>query len=65
MSNSNADLTIIPPKNQIHLFGYEHYFKSFIKLYLKNKLPNTILLSGPKGSGKATFAYHFINYLLS
>ena len=28
-------------------------------------MPNTILLSGKKGSGKATFAYHFINYLLS
>ena len=28
-------------------------------------MPNVILLSGPKGSGKATFAYHFINYLLS
>ena len=65
MSNLNADLKIIPPRNQIHLFGYEHYFKSFIKLYLKNELPNIILLSGPKGSGKATFIYHFINFLLS
>ena len=37
----------------------------FIKLFHKSKLPNTILLSGLKGSGKATFAYHFINYLLS
>ena len=30
-----------------------------------NKLPNVIMLSGPRGSGKATFAYHFINYMLS
>ena len=56
---------ILPPKNQLQLFGYEDYFDSFIKLFNKNKLPNTILLSGLKGSGKATFAYHFINYILS
>jgi len=65
MRNLNTDLKITPPRNQFYLFGYERYFKSFIKLYLKNELPNTILLSGPKGSGKATFTYHFINFLLS
>jgi DNA polymerase III subunit delta' len=58
-------LEIVSPKNQLELFGYENYFNSFVKLYKKNKLPNTMLLSGPKGSGKATFAYHFINYILS
>ena len=65
MKDFDENLGIILPKNQIQLFGYEYYFNSFIKLYLKSKLPNTILLSGSKGSGKATFAYHFINYLLS
>lgn len=58
-------LEITPPKKQLELFGYENYFNSFVKLYKKNKLPNTMLLSGPKGIGKATFAYHFINYILS
>ena len=56
---------ILSPKNQLQLFGYDDYFNSFIKLFHKSKLPNTILLSGLKGSGKATFAYHFVNYLLS
>ncbi len=65
MIKDNENLEIILPKNQLHLFGYEYYFNSFINLFQKNKLPNTILLSGPEGSGKATFAYHFINYLLS
>ena len=65
MNNISENLTAISPKNQLHLFGYEYYFNSFIKLYHKNTLPNVILLSGPNGSGKATFAYHFINYLLS
>ena len=65
MTVNLSDLEILTPKNQLHLFSYESNFKSFVKLSLKNKLPNTILLSGKKGSGKATFAYHFINYLLS
>tara|TARA_Y100000590_G_scaffold453948_1_gene599901 strand:- start:475 stop:1188 length:714 start_codon:yes stop_codon:yes gene_type:complete len=65
MSLKSDKSEIILPKHQLNLFGYEYYFKSFIKLFQKNKLPNTILLSGLKGSGKSTFAYHFINYLLS
>ena len=64
MTNTE-NLEILSPKNQLQLFGYDDYFNSFIKLFNKNKLPNTILLSGLKGSGKATFTYHFINYLFS
>jgi len=63
--NKKKILEIIPPKHQLKLYGYKKYFDSFIKLLKNKKLPNTILLSGVKGSGKSTFAYHFINYLLS
>ena len=65
MTPANKNLEITKPKNQTKLFGYEYFFNSFIDLYQRNKLPNTILLSGSKGSGKATFVYHFINYILS
>ena len=65
MNTNTENIEILPPKNQLHLFGYKDYFNLFVKLFQKNKLPNTILLSGLKGSGKATFAYHFANYLLS
>ena len=37
----------------------------FKNLFEKNKFPNCVLLSGQKGIGKSTFAYHFINSLLS
>tara|TARA_Y100000590_G_scaffold462179_1_gene625628 strand:- start:3911 stop:4876 length:966 start_codon:yes stop_codon:yes gene_type:complete len=56
---------ITDPINQLNLYGYEYYFDFFDKLYKKNKLPHSIILSGNKGIGKATFAYHFINFLLS
>tara|TARA_Y100000590_G_scaffold137633_1_gene157629 strand:+ start:1531 stop:2505 length:975 start_codon:yes stop_codon:yes gene_type:complete len=65
MKKKIETLEVVLPKNQLNLFGYEKHFKSFMQLYEKNKLPNTILLSGPRGLGKATFAYHFINYMLS
>ena len=62
---SDISSDAIKPIHQLRLFGYDNYFKFFKNLYKKNKLPNVILLSGQKGIGKATFAYHFINYLLS
>ena len=61
----NKKMGICEPIDQLKLYGYEDYFRTFEGLYKKNKLPNAILLSGPKGLGKSTFAYHFINYLLS
>ena len=65
MRKTKQKINIILPKNQLKLFGYKEKFNFFLKLKKKNRLPNTILLSGPKGSGKSTFAYHFINFLLS
>ena len=63
--NSSKKKEIIEPRNQLNLYGYDNYFHSFKNLHEKNKLPSVILLSGPKGLGKSTFAYHFINFLLS
>ena len=58
-------MEILTPKLQLSLFEYDNFFNSFIKLYRENKLPNVMLFSGPKGLGKSTFAYHFINFVLS
>ena len=65
MKTTNDNIEVLSAKNQLRLFGFEDYFGSFIKLYEKRELPNSILLSGPKGLGKSTFAYHIINCLLS
>ena len=53
------------PASQIFLFGHYSEFINFIKLYINRKLPNKILLSGEKGIGKSTLAYHIINFILS
>ena len=53
------------PINQLSLHGHHSEFSNFIELFKKQKLPSKILLSGEKGIGKSTLAYHFINYILS
>ena len=53
------------PNLQESLYGFDTIFNEIALLYKNNKLPNKILLSGPKGSGKSTLAYHIINYILS
>ena len=58
-------MTNLTPINQINLFGLNRYFDELIFLHQKKCLPSKILLSGQKGIGKSTLAYHFINYVLS
>ena len=53
------------PANQLTLYGHHFEFCNFIDLYKNKKLPNKILLSGEKGIGKSTLAYHIINCILS
>ena len=53
------------PANQLSLYGHRSEFCNFINLYKNKKLPNKILLSGEKGIGKSTLAYHVINHILS
>ena len=50
---------------QLNLYEHREIFNHLSKLYLNNKLPNKILLSGEKGIGKATLGYHLINFVLS
>ena len=53
------------PIDQTKLYGLSHIFNEIVDLFTSKKLPNKILLSGSKGCGKATLAYHFINYVFS
>ena len=55
----------LKPSTQKNLFEHDDEFTNLVNLHSKNKLPNQILLSGERGIGKCTLAYHFINYVLS
>ncbi len=58
-------MNMIEPSNQTRLFGLNKIMTKLVDLENKKNLPNKILLSGQKGLGKSTLAYHFINYTLS
>ncbi len=53
------------PIQQVKLFGYDEIFDEIAQLHEIKKLPNKILFSGPKSSGKSTLGFHIINYILS
>jgi len=53
------------PNSQINLYGLQDDFLNFTKLFEQKRLPSKILLTGQKGIGKCTLAYHLINFVLS
>jgi len=53
------------PFMQKKIYGLNSIVNEVINLHNNNILPNKLLLSGPKGSGKATMSYHLINYIFS
>mgnify|MGYP006434732595 CR=1 FL=1 len=55
----------LDPSRQLDLFGHETQFTNLTDLYTNKKLPNKMLLSGVKGIGKSTLAYHIVNFILS
>ena len=55
----------LKPINQQKLFGLDKHILELVRLYESNIYPNKLLLSGEKGIGKSTLAYHFVNYVLS
>ena len=55
----------LEPSENTSIYGYRYFFSEITELYNNRKMPNKILLSGKKGSGKATFAYHLVNFFLS
>ena len=55
----------LTPENQLKLYGLGNHLELLYNLYIKKILPSKILLSGQKGIGKCTLAYHLINFILS
>ena len=55
----------LKPSENVRLLEMSSLFNEIINLYNQKKMPNKILLSGKKGLGKSTLAYHLINYILS
>lgn len=50
-------------KNSLNLFGLSENFNFLKSLYLNEKLPKVLMLSGSKGSGKSTLLNHFMHFI--
>lgn len=55
----------IPPSRNTHLFGHADAEAFLAGSYRSGKLHHAILIEGPEGIGKATFAYRVANHILS
>ena len=55
----------LKPSENTKLYGMNHFFNEITNLFNEKKMPNKILLTGKKGLGKSTMAYHIVNYILS
>lgn len=56
--------TSFMPKDNSYLLGHEDMEKMFLDAWKNNSLHQAWLISGPKGIGKATFAYKVARFLL-
>ncbi|MFW9951140.1 MAG: DNA polymerase III subunit delta' [Candidatus Thorarchaeota archaeon] len=58
-------ISIRHPKENPDLFGYDQIKEFVLENFSKGKLHHALLISGKKGIGKATFAYHLAYHMLS
>ena len=52
------------PKTSSLCFGHDSVEKAVLEQFNSGRMPHGIILSGPKGIGKATFAYRLARFLL-
>ncbi|MCV6601344.1 MAG: DNA polymerase III subunit delta' [Cohaesibacter sp.] len=54
---------LAPPHQQTHFFAHEEQEKALLNAWLSEKMHHAWLLTGPKGIGKATFAYRAARFI--
>ncbi|MGH7048292.1 MAG: DNA polymerase III subunit delta' [Stellaceae bacterium] len=66
-SEARAEVQNGPPAPRANpgLVGHEAAERELERLYRTGRLPHAILLSGPRGVGKATLAFRFARFLLA
>jgi DNA polymerase-3 subunit delta' len=61
----DAELAVPAPRANPDLVGHESAESELRRLVETDRLPHAILLSGPRGIGKATLAFRFARFLLA
>lgn len=66
MSQQDDDNDRTPhPRETTALFGHSAVESALLAAYRSGRVPHGILITGPKGIGKATLAYRFARFVLS
>jgi len=60
-----SDIGVPPPRANANLAGHESAERELRRLDEAGRLPHAILLSGPRGIGKATLAFRLARFLLA
>ncbi len=53
------------PRQTMQVFGHQTAEQGLLEAWNAGKMPHALLLSGPKGIGKASFAYRLARFVLS
>lgn len=53
------------PRHSTRLFGHSSAVHHVLRMWSQDRLPHALLLTGPRGVGKATFAHHLARFLLA
>ena len=57
-------MKILEPRDTYEFIGHKQNEQFILKAWEKDKIPHALLLSGPRGVGKATFAFRVARFLL-
>jgi DNA polymerase-3 subunit delta' len=60
-----GDVAAPPPRANPDLFGHEAAEATLRRLFHSGRMPHALLLSGPRGIGKATLAFRFARFVLA
>jgi DNA polymerase III subunit delta' len=53
------------PRMTYELFGHDETERQLLEAYRNRKLPQSLILAGPEGIGKATLAWRFVRFLMA
>jgi DNA polymerase III subunit delta' len=65
VSDDDADIDVLRPRETKVLFGHDDAERTLLEAYKGGRIPHAWLIGGPPGIGKATLAYRLARFVLA